>query len=132
VTARPTPAQSRDTAFFWEAAARGELLIQRCASCGELRHPPRPMCPSCNSLEWDTVTSSGKGTVHSYVIPRHPQMPGFEEPYVVVLVDLQEGTRIVSNLVGVDPGDVTNGMPVEVTFETFEGDLTLPLFRPAA
>jgi len=90
------------------------------------------MCPSCNSLEWDTVTSSGRGTVYSYVIPRHPQMPGFEEPYVVALVELAEGTRIVSNLVGIHPAEVTNGMPVEVVFEQFEGDLTLPLFRPAS
>lgn len=132
MTARPIPAQSLDTAFFWEAVSRGELLIQRCASCGELRHPPRPMCPACNSLEWDTVTSSGRGTVYSYVIPRHPPMPGFDDGYVVALVELEEGTRIVSNLVEVDPSEVTNDMPVEVVFEAFEGDLTLPLFRPAS
>ncbi|MFN2543068.1 MAG: OB-fold domain-containing protein [Actinomycetota bacterium] len=127
--ARPRPAMNQDTAFFWEGAQRGELLIQRCSSCGTLRHPPRPACPSCRSLEWDTQRASGRGTVHSYVVHHHPPVPGFEPPYVVVLVELEEGTRLVSNLVGVDPGEVSIGMPVEVTFERIDDELTLPLFR---
>ena len=126
---RPRPAIDQDTSFFWEGAKKGELLIQRCVSCGTLRHPPRPACAACRSLEWDTQRASGRGTVHSYVVHHHPQVPGFEPPYAVVLVELEEGTRLVSNLVGVDPSEVTIGMPVEVTFERIDDDLTLPLFK---
>ena len=81
---RPRPVVNDDNRFFWEGVERGELLIQRCSGCGELRHPPRPMCPSCHSLEWDAVRASGRGTVHSYVVPHHPRLPAFPEPYVVV------------------------------------------------
>jgi uncharacterized protein len=127
--ARPRPAMNQDTQFFWDGCARGELLIQRCASCGTLRHPPRPACGVCRSLEWDTQRSSGRGTVHSYVVHHYPPVPGFDPPYVVVLVELEEGTRLVSNLVGVDPSEIVIGMPVEVSFERIDDDLTLPLFK---
>src|SRR5437667_2502624 len=128
---RPRPVVNDDNAFFWEGVERGELLIQRCSSCGRLRHPPRPMCPHCQSLEWDTVVASGRGTVYSFVVPHHPQVPAFEYPYVVALVELEEGTRLVSNVIDVDPADVTVGMPVEVSFVAVDDELTLPLFRPA-
>ena len=128
---RPRPAINDDTAFFWDGARNGELLIQRCISCGTLRHPPRPMCGECGSLVWDTVRSSGRGEVYSFVVHHHPPVPGFEIPFVVALIELEEGTRLVSNLTGVAPEDVRVGMSVEVAFETFDGDLTLPLFRPA-
>ena len=72
---RLAPSTSPDTQFFWDGLAEHRLLIQRCTSCATLRHPPRPMCPSCNSLEWDTVAASGRGEVHSFVLPRHPAMP---------------------------------------------------------
>jgi uncharacterized OB-fold protein len=128
---RLAPSTSLDTQFFWDALREHRLLIQRCSSCGALRHPPRPMCPACNSLDWDTLEASGRGTVFSFVMPRHPQFPWFDDPYIVAIVELEEGTRIVTNLVDVAPGDVTIGMPVEVRFETFEGGLVLPLFTPA-
>ncbi len=127
---RPRPAVSADTAFFWEGAQRGELLIQRCANCGTLRHPARPMCGACGSLDWEAVRSSGRGEVYSYVVHHHPPVPGFAVPFVVALIELEEGTRIVSNLEGVAPEDVAIGLPVEVFFETIDDDLTLPLFRP--
>jgi uncharacterized OB-fold protein/acyl dehydratase len=127
---RPRPAINRDNAFFWEGIDRAELLIQRCASCGRLRHPPGPMCPSCRSLEWDTVVSSGRGSVYSFVVPHHPQVAAFEYPYVVALVQLEEGTRLVSNVVGVEPEDVHVGMPVAVEFVAVDDELTLPQFRP--
>jgi uncharacterized OB-fold protein/acyl dehydratase len=129
---RPRPAVSDDTRFFWEGVARGELLIQRCAACGELRHPPRPMCPRCRSLDWDTVRASGRGTVYSYVVPHHPRMPAFPERYVVALVELEEGTRLVTNLVGVAREDVRIGMAVELECTKVDDELVLPLFRPAA
>src|SRR5262245_47044041 len=109
---RPRPAISDDTRFFWEGVGRGELLIQRCAACRALRHPPRPMCPACRSVEWDAVRASGRGRVHSYVVPHHPRLPAFPDRYVVALVDLDEGTRLVTNLVDVAPEDVRIGMPV--------------------
>jgi uncharacterized protein len=128
---RPRPAISDDTRFFWEGVERGELLIQRCAACGELRHPPRPMCPRCQSLDWDTARASGRATVHSYVVPHHPRLPAFPERYVVALVDLEEGTRLVTNLVGIAPEDVRIGMAVQLECTKVDGELVLPLFRPA-
>ncbi len=93
------------------------------------------MCPTCNSLEWDTVESTGRGTVYSYVMPQHPPMPLMEYPYIVALVELEEGVRLVSNLCDIAPADVEVGMPVEVfyqTFDTLDGkDLVLHQFRPA-
>lgn len=128
---RPRPAQSADTSFFWEGAKRGELLIQRCAACGTLRHPPGPGCAACGSLEWDTVRSTGRGVVHSYAVHHYPPIPGFEYPLFIGLIDLEEGTRLVSNIVGVDAEEIEIGMAVEVEFETFGDDLALPQFRPA-
>ncbi|MDT5247361.1 MAG: hypothetical protein QOD36_4737, partial [Mycobacterium sp.] len=94
----------------------------------------RPMCPACSSLDWDTVESSGRGTVYSYVMPRHPPMPLMEYPYIVALVELDEGVRLVSNLCEIAPGDVEVGMPVEVfyqRFDTLDGkDIVLHQFRP--
>jgi uncharacterized protein len=129
---RPRPAISDDTRFFWEGVERGELLIQRCATCGAPRHPPRPMCPHCRGLEWDTVRSGGRGTVFSYVVPHHPRLPAFPERYVVALVDLEEGTRLVTNLTGIAPEDVRIGMAVELECTRVDDELVLPLFRPAA
>lgn len=127
---RPRPALTQDITFFFDGARRGELLIQRCASCGVLRHPPRPACASCHSFEWDTVTSSGRGTVYSYVVVHHPQVPGFDYPLPIAVVELEEGTRLVGDLIGVDPDDVRIGMPVVVEMVTVDDELTIPMFRP--
>jgi uncharacterized OB-fold protein len=89
------------------------------------------MCPHCNSLAWDARESSGRGVVHSYVMPRHPPMPWFDDDCIVVLVDLEEGTRLVSNLIDIAPGAVSIGMPVEVSYQHFDDDVVLPLFRPS-
>lgn len=126
---RPRPAITHDTRFWFEGAKDGKLLIQRCATCAELRHPPRPMCPYCRSLEWDAIESSGRGTVYSFVVTHHPQVPAFDYPLPIVLVELEEGTRLVSNLVDVDPERIEIGTAVEVTFVRFDDDLTLPQFR---
>jgi uncharacterized protein len=127
---RPRPALTEDNAFFFDGARRGALLIQRCASCATLRHPPRPACAVCGSFEWDTVTASGRGTVYSYVVVHHPQVPAFDYPLPIAVVELEEGTRLVADLLGVAPGDVTIGMPVAVEFVAVDDELTLPLFRP--
>ena len=88
------------------------------------------MCPSCHGLEMTAIEAAGRGTVHSFVVVHHPPIPPFGYPNVIVLVDLAEGTRLLSRLVGVDPDAVTIGMPVEVAFETVDGDLALHYFRP--
>jgi uncharacterized OB-fold protein/acyl dehydratase len=128
--ARPRPAINDDTRFFWEGAVKGELRIQRCASCGRLRHPPGPMCPDCRSVEWDFVEASGRGQVYSFVVHHHPPIPGFQTPYVVALVELEEGTRLVANLIDLEPEKVEIGMPVEVAFVQVDPDYTAPAFRP--
>jgi uncharacterized protein len=122
---------TRDTRFFWDGLKEHRLLVQRCRACGALRHPPRPMCPRCNSVEWDAIESSGRGTVHSFVMPRWPEFGWFDDGYIVALVELEEGVRIVTNLVGIDPDAAEIDMPVEVHYETFDDGLVLPLFRPA-
>lgn len=124
---RPPP--PHDSAFFWEGLERGELRIQRCDGCGALRHPPRPMCPACGSMESDSVVASGLGEVYSFVVHHHPPVPGRQMPFVVALVELAEGTRIVGNVIEVDPSDVRVGMPVTVAFVK-NGGRTLPQWRP--
>jgi uncharacterized OB-fold protein/acyl dehydratase len=126
---RPRPSITHDNAFFFEGTKQGKLLIQRCSSCGVLRHPPMPSCGKCHSLEWDTIEASGKGTVYSFVVNHYPQVPAFDYPLLVGLIELEEGTRFVSNIVGIEPDAVTIGMPVEVEFTAFDDDLTLPQFR---
>ena len=128
--ARPRPAINADNAFFWEGVNAGQLRIQRCRTCGTLRHPPRPMCGSCRSTQWDTINASGRGEVYSYAIHHHPALPGIQLPLVVVLVALEEGVRFVSTLTGAGPDEVHIGMPVELNFEDAGDGLTLPVFRP--
>jgi len=90
------------------------------------------MCPRCQSLEWDTVESSGTGVVYSFVVSHYPQVPAFDYPLAIGLIELEEGTRLVSNVIDVDPAEVHVGMPVEVVFEAVDDDdWTLPLFRPS-
>jgi hypothetical protein len=130
VTLRLSPTTTPDTEAFWNALHEHRLVIQRCAGCADLRHPPRPMCPRCGSTEHDAVEASGRGTVFSFVMPRHPVYPGLDNPEIVAIVELAEGTRIVTNLVGVEADAVTIGMPVVVQFTEFDGGLVLPLFTP--
>jgi uncharacterized protein len=128
---RPRPAITQDNAFFFDGARAGTLLIQRCSTCGTLRHPPRPACPECGSFEWDTVASQGRGTVYSFVVVHYPQIPAFDYPLPIAVVELEEGTRLVADLVGVAPDDVHIGMPVQVEMVAVDDELTLPMFRPA-
>jgi hypothetical protein len=129
---RPKPAVTHDNRFFWEGVAQRELRIQRCNGCGRLQHPPGPMCAGCRGLDLGFVRSQGRGTIYSFVFVHHPSPPPFEYPNAVVLVELTEGTRLVSNLVGVAHEDVRIGMPVEVEFAEVEPGRWLPRFRPAA
>ncbi|MFJ5836342.1 bifunctional MaoC family dehydratase N-terminal/OB-fold nucleic acid binding domain-containing protein [Streptomyces shenzhenensis] len=132
---RPRPVVNRDNAGFWEGVARHRLLIQRCTGCGTLRHPWLPGCNECGGLDWDTVEASGEGTVHSYVVMHHPPFPAFDPPYAVGLIELTEGVRMVSNVVGVPYDKVRIGLPVRLEFRRYEGagtdedPLVLPVFR---
>jgi 3-oxo-4,17-pregnadiene-20-carboxyl-CoA hydratase alpha subunit len=123
------PTVTRDDEFFWQGVAESRLLLARCARCANLQHPPSPMCPVCGSLEWTVQEASGRGTVHSWIVSRHPSDPD-ELPRVVALVELEEGVRLVSNLQDVGPDRVTNDMAVELLFREVD-DVTLPQFRPA-
>jgi uncharacterized OB-fold protein len=129
---RPRPATNEDNQFFFDGAARGELLIRSCTACGRDQHPPLPMCPACGGLTWTARAVPGTGTVYTFTVTSHPQFPGFTSPFVVALVELSCGARLVTNLIDVDPAEVSIGMPVEVAYIAVDDDLTLPLFRPAA
>jgi uncharacterized OB-fold protein len=121
---------SRNSAFFWEGVQRGELLGQRCCGCSRFRHPPRPMCPHCNSLEWEAIPLSGRGSVYAWIKPVHPPLPMFEEGFLVALIELEEGIRLLSNVEGTTADEIENGMAVEVCYaETADGG-AVPIFRP--
>jgi uncharacterized protein len=125
------PMVNRDNEFFWEGTRKGELRIQRCGRCDELRHPPGPMCPSCGATRPDYAVAHGTGTVYSYVVHRHPPVPGKELPILLALVELDEGVRMVGELLDVAEHDVEIGMPVEVSLVRVDDELTLPAWRPA-
>jgi uncharacterized OB-fold protein len=127
---RLRPPVTRDNAFFWEGLARQELRIQRCTGCGRLRHPPGPMCPACQSLDWEAVAASGAATLYSFVVAHHPPLPPFEYPHAVILVELAEGVRLVSEVVGAEPGALRIGMPMRVEFAEVEEGFWLHRFRP--
>ncbi|WP_329428663.1 OB-fold domain-containing protein [Streptosporangium sp. NBC_01495] len=124
------PAINADTAFFWEGVAAGELRIQKCADCGELRHPPGPVCPSCRSAARTFATASGEGEVYSYVVHHNPQVPGLRTPFVVAVVELPEGVRIVGNVVDCAASRVGIGMPVRLTYRQMDDELILPMWVP--
>jgi uncharacterized OB-fold protein len=128
---RPRPSTNQDNAFFFDGAWAGKLLIQRCGGCGVLQHPPTPVCPRCGSFERGAVEPSGRGHVYSFVVNHHPPVRGFEYPLVVALVELEEGVRLVTNLVGIEPADVRIDLPVELELVPVDDELTLPMFRPA-
>jgi uncharacterized protein len=127
------PIPSPETQPFWDGCAAGELRLQRCETCDAFYFPPRPFCPRCLSdrVEWRPV--SGRGALHTYLINHRPA-PGFEDdaPYAIAVVQLEEGPRMMSNIVGVEntPENLVLDMPLEVTFEE-RGKVMLPLFRPA-
>lgn len=129
-TSVPPIIRTHDNVFWFDAAREGRLLIQRCADCGTLRHPPGPVCPSCRSFEWDTLESSRRGTLHSFTVIHHPQDPAFTYPLAVGLIDLEEGTRLVADIEGVEPEDLRLGMDLEVVFGAHAHDETLPRLRP--
>ena len=132
---RPLPLPDRDTAPFWRAAAKHRLVFQRCSACQTFRHPIGPLCPACRSFDFDWVESSGRGAVYSYTVVRHQTHPAFVVPYTVLLVQMEEGPRLVARLrpdgrpSGRDPVDarLRIGAPVRLEWEDVPGQ-TLPVF----
>ena len=130
----PLPVATPESRPFWEAARRHELLLQRCRACAHWIFYPRAACPRCLSMDlaWEPV--SGRGTLHTFTIVTRGQK-GFPlpSPYVLAVVELAEGPRLMTNIVGVaaDPGAVRIGMPVEVVWDDVTPEVTLPRFRPA-
>ena len=129
---KPVPVPDIDSAPFWEGCRQHRLMIQRCAACGHLRFPPAGMCPNCRSMESDWVGACGHGRLYSWIVIRHPvprEIYAGDVPYVVALVDLEEGVRIPTNMI-CTPEELVGDMPVEVVFDDVSPDLTLPKFRP--
>jgi uncharacterized OB-fold protein len=125
------PVVSRDTEFFWAGTATRELRIQRCEACGALRHPPGPLCPACGSASRGWVVAAGTGTVYSYVVHHHPPVPGRTPPYVVALVELAEGVRILGEVLDAGAGEgMAVGAPVTLAWDD-RGDVVLPAWEVA-
>lgn len=128
-TAVPPLVVTQDNEFFFAAAREGRLEIQRCVECHALRHPPSPSCPRCHSFHWDTVVSSRRCTLHSYTVVHHPADGAFEYPLVVGLADLEEGTRLVADIAGVEQHELEIGMRLEVGFSEHVHGEILPQLR---
>src|SRR5687768_7857214 len=128
---RPLPELLPGSDWFWTSGADGVLRVQACNDCRTLVHPPVPICPACRSRSWEPTPVSGHATVIGSTVNHHRWLPGFDPPYVIALVAIDESAdvRLTTNIVGCDPDDVHIGMRVRVTFEQVD-DVWLPLFEP--
>ena len=122
---RPTPTEQP----FYDACARGELILQHCQHCGHVLFYPRSHCDACQSEQLVWRRASGAGFIASYTVVRRGVSADFEAPYVIALVDLAEGPRMMSQIVGADLDGLAVGLPVKVDFAAWSEDITLPLFR---
>lgn len=129
---RVIPVPTPETQHFWDGAKAGELRLQKCTDCGHIYFPPRPFCPHCGSRAVEVFTASGRGRLFSYVI-NHLPSPGFTPPFAIAVVELEEGPRMMSNIVDCPqtPEALQIDMPLEVTFEALTDEITLPQFKPA-
>ena len=130
-TPRHLPSPTPETLHFWDGTRSGELRLQKCDDCDAVYFPPRPFCPECSSRNVSVFAASGRATLYSYVISNIPA-PGLEPPFSVAVVSLEEGPRLMTNIVGCDqtPEALTLDMPLEVTFEVQSDEITLPFFKP--
>ena len=129
---KPLPIVNEENRGHWDAARSGEFRLQRCLDCNFIRYPIAPVCPQCLSTRAEWAHLSGRGVVGSWVVFHKAYWPGFKPdlPFVVAQIELEEGPRYTSNLLGIAPADVRIGMPVEVVFEAVTDQITLPKFRP--
>lgn len=130
---RLLPRLTPETEPFWTGGAEGELRFWRCQACGYWLHPPSPICPECHRKDLAIEAVSGRAVLHTYTVNHQPWYPGLEPPYVVAIVALpeQEGLRLTTNLVGVEPDAVEIGMALQVVFEQYD-DVWLPFFEPVS
>jgi len=131
---KPLPVATPESQPFWDACRRHELALQRCDACCSFWFPPGPLCPRCHSAEWRWTPTSGRGTVYSFAVVHRVYHPGFSDsvPYAVAVVELDEGPRLPTEIVGVPVDGIRCDLPVEVAFEDVTSDVTLPKFRPRA
>jgi hypothetical protein len=129
---KPLPNVDGDTQEFWAGCKEHELRFQKCKDCGHIRWPASMICPMCYSRDTQWIIASGKGKVYTFVVYHVAYHPGFEDdlPYVVADVELEEGPRLLTNIVGCRPDEVKCDMPVEVTWEHITEEFSLPKFRP--
>jgi uncharacterized OB-fold protein len=127
---KPLPEITAESKPFWDACARHEFLVQRCAACGRVQHYPRGVCTNCWSDQLQWKPSPGRGRVYTFTVTHRTQARGFRDdlPYVLAWVELDEGVQVMTNIVGVDPAKVAIGMPVKVTFEDVKEGLSIPKF----
>jgi hypothetical protein len=132
-SSKPLPRIDEENKWFWEACRRHELYVEKCRACGTVRFYPRALCPECLSTDTEYLRCSGRGRVHTFTVTHQNQAPGFREelPYVMAYVELDEGPRLLTNVVGSKPEEVQIGMPVVVEFEDVESEISLPKFRKA-
>jgi uncharacterized protein len=130
---KPLPVIDEETRPWWEALQRHELYVQKCRDCGDLRYHPRAQCTSCLSPRTEWVLCSGRGKVYTFTATYQNQGAGFREalPYIMAWVELDEGVKMLSNLVECRPEEAKIGMPVEVVYEDVTPQVTLAKFRPA-
>ncbi len=126
---RIRPVENYDSKHYWQGLREGKLLIQRCIQCNTTRHPPQPMCEQCQSTKWDCIESAGKGTLYSYTVIHYPEIPPFDYPNQIVLVDLEEGIRLASQFQGEALTDASIGMPVVAVIKEVQEGLCLPVFE---
>ena len=131
---KPLPRGEDLNGEFYQFCRQHELRFQRCDNCQHWRHMPRASCPHCQSLNWSWQCASGKGKVFSWTVSHRALNPGFadELPYASVIVEMEEGVRMVSNLVDIDLNDLRIDLPVQVFFEDVDDNISLPKFRPVA
>ena len=128
----PTPEIAPETARFWAATLRGVVLLQRCATCGTVVYYPRFLCPACHSTELVDIESSGRGTIYSYTVTSKGILEYQDAgEYVLAMVELDEGPKMLTNIVDCDPAGLAIGQRVEVVFHRTDGDAALPRFRPS-
>jgi uncharacterized OB-fold protein len=130
---KPVPQPDSDTARFWQGLREGQLLLQHCGDCGHIQYYQQAMCRACGSEHLVHRPASGRGKVHSFSVVHRAPGPAFKAdvPYAVLLVELEEGPRMISTYTGGDPGEVTFDMDVVLVCERVSDELTLPRFRRA-
>ena len=130
---KPKPRTDDISAPYWQAAKEHRLVAQKCSMCSTMMFPPVAVCESCLSPDLDWITLSGKGSVWSFIVMYQKYYESFADdiPYNVAVVRSEEGLKFVTNLAGIDNDDIRVDMPVEVTFDDVDADLTLPKWRPA-